>query len=280
MRSYVPKPQYRGMQREAFFDSCLLEIRSWAYDLPHNLRLETSNEKNTVPQVYTLHMVYHTTLILLGNALLSVKSGPVVGLSHQTCQKALDTCHEAARNVCIVAKKFRDVFGSFRRSPVSATHCLHSAALVFIQIEKRRASHPNIRAVSDSADLCLNALAELSFAWNPAERIRQNLSILRLRQDNAFREPATRISMGERDTTPSSGMLDIPTGAGTDDSIEVQSCDQQTFGGFGLLLTHEDALSQIGNDAQYQTNVNFDADLFSDGLMHPSFFMDVDLNLA
>src|SRR5690242_5281400 len=171
MRSYVPKPQYRGMQREAFFDSCLLELRSWAYDLPHELRLETSNEKNTVPQAYTLHMVYHTTLILLGNALLSVKSETMFGLSHQTCQKALDTCHEAARNVCLVAKKFRDVFGSFRRSPVSATHCLHSAALIFIQIEKTRGSHPNVRAVSESANLCLNALGELSFAWNPAERI-------------------------------------------------------------------------------------------------------------
>lgn len=225
-------------------------------------------------------MVYHTTLILLGNALLSVKSGTAVGQSHQTCQKALDTCHEAARNVCIVARKFRDVFGSFRRSPVSATHCLHSAALIFIQIEKTRSSHPNIRAVSESANLCLNALAELSFAWNPAGRICHNLSYLRSRQGTALRGPATRISTGDRDTPPSLGMPGIPTATGFDDSTEVQLCDHEAFDVSRSLLKHEDALLPTANDAECQPNLGFDADLFSDGLMDSSFFMDVDLNLT
>lgn len=267
------------MQREPFFDTCLLELQGWGYNLSKELRLETSDEKNYVPQVYTLHMVYHTALIVLGNALLSVKPGTTVVLSHQTRQKALKTCHEAARNVCMVARKYRAIFGSFRRSPLSATHCLHSAALVFIQIEKARKWHPSIRTVTESANLCLNALTELSFAWSPAKRIVQNLIFTRSQQDHVSLKSTPQDPVEEQDVA-SSAVMPSDSASGPNGSDGVRPSGQVALEGLEPLLTYEHGQLSFDLETQDPLNFGFGVDLFSDGLMESSAFMDVDLGFA
>lgn len=127
-------------------------------------------------------MTLHTALILLGNGLLA--SNAQLGLPKTSEISALDKkasriCYEAATNVCIAAKKYRNTFGSFRKSPISATHCLLSAALVLLQVATNKSEASMKRATVANVDVCLQCLEELSVSWKPAERIHHNLALLK-----------------------------------------------------------------------------------------------------
>lgn len=62
--SYAPQPSHTGPRREMFFNATLVELQNWLYDLPDDLRLDVSGHANTCPQAYTLHMTFHTAVIL------------------------------------------------------------------------------------------------------------------------------------------------------------------------------------------------------------------------
>ncbi|KAF9701404.1 hypothetical protein EKO04_000603 [Ascochyta lentis] len=182
---YAPQPSHTGSRREPFFHANLVELKNWFYDLPDELRLESGNQANTFPQAYTLHMAFHTTLILLGNAMLAsnARAAPVPDMNTElSSKKASCVCYEAATNICITAKKYRHVFGSFLRSPISATHCLLSAALVLIQVASAENEVNGRRATVANIDLCLQSLDELSTCWSPAGRIHRNLTSFRVQK--------------------------------------------------------------------------------------------------
>ncbi|KAL4814303.1 fungal-specific transcription factor domain-containing protein [Aspergillus spinulosporus] len=172
---WAPKPLLKEHQRPSFLHSCLLDLRSWFYDLPTELRINRSTP-NTYPQAYTLHMVYHTTRILLAKPFITRKHPET---DREAVSTALTASRESARAICLTAQKYRHVFGGFQKSPITATHCTLSAALVLLAEAEAEAKtslvSPAIVSLKNKLNLCLAVLDELSKSWTPAKYIARNL---------------------------------------------------------------------------------------------------------
>ncbi|KAK9235283.1 fungal-specific transcription factor domain-containing protein [Lipomyces kononenkoae] len=183
---YAPKRLSTESQKISFFDSCILELKTWFYNLPSEMRIDRPTGPSVVPQVYILHMVHYTSFILLIKPFLAEwyrqqSRQDSDELDDAFIKKASTICLESAKRICAVAKKYRQKFGSFRRSPASATHCLLSATLVLIHAENSDGGRemPGTSQLQN-IKLCFQALDELSTAWSFARRTRWNL--LRLYQ--------------------------------------------------------------------------------------------------
>ncbi|KAF6811841.1 hypothetical protein CMUS01_13180 [Colletotrichum musicola] len=174
---YAPKPLYKGPQRISFLHSCTLELKTWFYELPADLRIDRPND---MPQPYVLNMVYHTCCILLFKPfLLRPSQSPAASAAPkpEAVRRAEVLCVESAKRICLASKKYRQVFGGFRRSPISATHCTLTAALVLIQYatpdpDMAGSGRP---CCTPYIEMCLEVLGELSASWNPAGRMRADL---------------------------------------------------------------------------------------------------------
>ncbi|KAK7450000.1 hypothetical protein Landi51_05717 [Colletotrichum acutatum] len=171
---YAPKPLYKGPQRISFLHSCTLELKTWFYELPADLRIDKQND---LPQVYTLHMVYHTCCILLFKPFLLKSKDTPPALKTDTAKRAEVLCIESAKRICHAGKKYRQVFGSFRRSPITATHCTLTAALVLIQYASPDPEFANTGrpCCTIYIEACLEVLAELGISWRPAAKMRSDL---------------------------------------------------------------------------------------------------------
>ncbi|OJJ36164.1 hypothetical protein ASPWEDRAFT_112374 [Aspergillus wentii DTO 134E9] len=202
---YAPKATHRGSSKlPSFLESRLLDLKNWYYDLPSELRLDRPIPgSGPLPQVYTLHMVYHTNYILLLKPLISsVSSGSRRGnvnksiSDHVLClaRKAASMSVTAAKRICAVGRKYQQAFGSFRQSAVTATYCSLSAALILIQSEYPR-SHTNLSLTGNSADLetLLLVLDELSTSWDIARRIRR--SLVRLLEEKSSPLPSQNLAI-------------------------------------------------------------------------------------
>lgn len=117
-------------------------------------------------------MVYHTARILLTKPfLMTPRQNPEYTpeqVQNETLKVAQCASTESARAICLVAQKYRQVFGGFQRSPITATHCTLSAALVLLC----ESSCPSNR---NRLSLCLTVLDELASSWCPAKHIGRNL---------------------------------------------------------------------------------------------------------
>ncbi|PWY78031.1 hypothetical protein BO94DRAFT_588334 [Aspergillus sclerotioniger CBS 115572] len=163
---WAPRPLVKEPERPAFFESSLLALRTWFYDLPQRLRIDQPNE---VPHAYTLHMIYHTTRILLAKPFL-IRSGcgdKPVGKDN-TVEQARSVCRDSAKAMCLVAQKYRRTFGSFQRSPISAMHSTLSCAWVVLD-------EPDSPSKRNQLSMCLTVLDELATSWHPARHIANNL---------------------------------------------------------------------------------------------------------
>ncbi|KAK1977324.1 hypothetical protein LZ30DRAFT_265898 [Colletotrichum cereale] len=171
---YAPKPLYKGPQRISFLQSCTLELKTWFYELPADLRIDRPND---LPQVYTLHMVYHTCCILLFKPFLIRPKEALAVPKTETVKRSEELCVESAKRICHAGKKYRQVFGSFRKSPISATHCILTATLVLIQYARPDPEFANTGRPCCTLyiEACLEILSELSTSWKPACRMRVDL---------------------------------------------------------------------------------------------------------
>lgn len=84
------------------------------------------------------------------------------------------------KQICSTARKYRRVFDSFHRSPITASHCTLSDAPVSLQDSRSHSttSKTHVPASSSNTEdikLCLTVLEELSTSWDTARRIRLNL---------------------------------------------------------------------------------------------------------
>ncbi|GLI76007.1 hypothetical protein PoHVEF18_004273 [Penicillium ochrochloron] len=194
---WSPKPLFHAHHKSAFFDSCVLELKTWYYDLPSELKIERPSGPSRFAHTYTLYMVYHTAFILLCGPFLSgnsppkneekTKSSPEQHENtpeNPTSQKALTACSASVRSMISIAQKYRQTFGSFKLSPVTATYCTLSAALIIIErccspenYGKPSPQEEGARTLSPhaAAGLCFQVLRELSTSWNIAKRIGRNL---------------------------------------------------------------------------------------------------------
>ncbi|KAJ5781353.1 hypothetical protein N7457_006513 [Penicillium paradoxum] len=199
---WSPKPLIQPEQRSAFFESCVLELKSWYYDLAPELKVDRPSGPSRFPHAYTLYMVYHTVCILLcvpffrhNSDRKDVKNPADLHEQQnlndkapdaESIQKVVSICSDSARRMCTVAEKYRQVFGSFKLSPITSTHCMLSAALIIIEqcctdpAIRSRSGNQALQSPSSRAavGLCLQVLRELSTSWNIAKRIGRNLEEL------------------------------------------------------------------------------------------------------
>jgi hypothetical protein len=173
----------------------MLDLKIWYYDLPQDLKLQIGS--TTAPAhssaVYILHMLYHTTHILLGKAFLTGSRGPgenvipdkkkaeTPGHSEGIITKAGSCVYLAARQICTIARVYREVFGSFRRCPTTATHCTLSATLALLPSSTAAESTRKSRlaaTIQSDIELCLEVLSELSLSWSTAGKLRAGLQQL------------------------------------------------------------------------------------------------------
>ncbi|KAJ5630281.1 uncharacterized protein N7484_010381 [Penicillium longicatenatum] len=197
---WSPKPLLHCHQRAAFFDTALLELKTWYYDLPSELKVDRPSGPSRFPHAFTLSMVYHQAVILLccpfvssNTQSTSPKNGDTVQQSPQPNDKqspnsryakALSSCSNSIRVMCCIAQRYRQTFGSFKLSPITATHCTLSTALMLIELccaAKPVAKHsptddgPHRLPPHAAVALCFQVLRELSTSWNIAKRIGRNL---------------------------------------------------------------------------------------------------------
>lgn len=121
-------------------------------------------------------MVYHTTLILLAKPYIretrgtnpwSLTEGPQKSEASGAVQKAWSVSLEAAKQICDLGDQYRKVFGSFRKSPITSTHCTLSAVLTLLSRDSRDGKSD---AEIESIESGLLTLKELSTSWLPAGR--------------------------------------------------------------------------------------------------------------
>ncbi|OAL49308.1 hypothetical protein IQ07DRAFT_76934 [Pyrenochaeta sp. DS3sAY3a] len=185
---YNPKPSIAAHQKVSFIASAILDLKNWHYDLPRELSLESNGGAQNEPAVYVLHMLYHTVNILLMKP----------SLLKTQATDARKRSHHAATEICSVATKYRRTFGSFRLSPITATHCTLSAALILLRATNQQWEESSPTVNTKNIGLCLRVLEELSVSWNPAKRIRQNLQKLLAIPAKSLRTgPAGRESISE-----------------------------------------------------------------------------------
>lgn len=183
---YAPNQSLTSSGKASFFDSCLLTLQDWFFSLPRELRIRPSDRSDLLcssPHVFILHMVYHTSLILLVKPFipLSLFQSPVkaqpkdpIESSQDIQSRALITCREAAANICYIGDLYRKRFGSCRRSPLTATHCTLMACLVNLHL-----SDQDVGGTSQATaglKSCMLTLRELSDAWTPPRRYWENLT--------------------------------------------------------------------------------------------------------
>ncbi|VUC31664.1 unnamed protein product [Clonostachys rosea] len=195
MKLYAPKKLMSVAEKKSFFDSCLLALQDWFFSLPNELKIKPSDGSDIFgpsPHAYILHMVHHTSIILLSKPFLPQKRSPNFNLEPRVEpdtdieKRAYALCCRSASEISILGNRYREAFTSFRRSPLTATHCTLTAALVNLFLSD---SSWNFGPKRSSIDLRSNmmTLQELSDSWTPPRRYWQRLShvISTLKKDSS-----------------------------------------------------------------------------------------------
>jgi hypothetical protein len=132
-------------------------------------------------------MVYHTSIIMLTKPFLAQKQrssteapatesqGKTEGHVEQMAERATTLCMDAVREICLLGEQYRKIFGSFRQSPVTPTHCTLSAVLFLITTLKHCRGDDghgenHSKATTRLVNSCAMTLAELANAWMPARQ--------------------------------------------------------------------------------------------------------------
>ncbi|KAH7123495.1 fungal-specific transcription factor domain-containing protein [Dactylonectria estremocensis] len=177
---YAPRRLTHEAHARSFFDSCLLTLKGWFYDLAPELKIDFGGAppglRNKSPHVYILNMVYHTSVILLAKPFLPQPVKLSLSLSthrpntrDEFTQQAYSLCVQAVTEICLLGDRYREMFGTFRKSPLTATHCTLTAALVTLRLS--REEEEMISGDREKLVLsCIQTLQELSDSWTPPRR--------------------------------------------------------------------------------------------------------------
>lgn len=179
---YTPKKLALSDKRGKFMDSCLLELKSWQYSLPSELKPTDENRHEHLPQAYLLLMVYHTAVILLAKPFVQEAGTEATGTPDAPKptplqQKAQQCYLEAARNIASLGDQYRRNVGSFRTSPISATYTSLSAVLALLDCQRNSNRPLNRPGNPDHGHIvaCLTTLEQLSTAWMPPGKYHRNV---------------------------------------------------------------------------------------------------------
>lgn len=172
-------------ERIPLFDSCILELRNWYYDLPAEFKVDNPGREKGLPQAYTLLMMFHTTIIILAKPFLKPQGVTIPDLSKRCLQamspseqaavkKGTEMCNEASLKIIQISRKYQQTFGSFRRSAIIATYSTLLAAIVLLDAEVTN-SVEGTKSVAGEFDVACQVMEELGTAWTLAGRLRRNL---------------------------------------------------------------------------------------------------------
>jgi hypothetical protein len=216
---YAPKRLASASEKRTFFDSCALTLKGWFYSLPREVKARAAEGTSLSPHAFVLAMVYQTSIVLLAKPFLSRADASGSGkLSNHSdvSRRAEAACLEAAREICLLAGRYREVFGSFRRSPLTVTHCTLTAALVFMFVQG--AGDEKTSSFDSQLECCLQTLRELSISWGPPLRYLRTLN--RILAGQSFRGPKQSASVTARaktqDTSTDTLMFIQRRGTGSD----------------------------------------------------------------
>lgn len=184
---YAPKKTLvREADQQLFLNDCLISLQEWLFTLPKELKVPPDQPDATLPHTYVLHMCYHTSIILLIKPFLPTRRHQGVGNTDQNShedssdphdddrqQYVLQLGQQAAKAICSLGNRYRGIYGGFRRSPLTATHCTLTAALMTLYLASGQEAGRSDRAQLKS---CAATLGELADAWEPARRYHRILS--------------------------------------------------------------------------------------------------------
>ncbi|KAM0241427.1 hypothetical protein ACHAP5_007624 [Fusarium lateritium] len=112
-------------------------------------------------------------------------------------------------------------FGSFRRSPITATHCTLTATLMIMFLGKGSRS---------DLDYCLLTLGELAESWAPAKRYWQTLSrVLGDRHNSEDGDTTTNTKVNPQDDEDVAGQSQVWDSAGLSHDMSTQSMELQSW---------------------------------------------------
>lgn len=184
MALYGPKTRRLPCHDIPQISTFLSALQEWLDALPPKFYINfksTPKDGCRIPQAYTLHMVYYTSIIIVTKAFSNRTCSPESRLAcpHATpCPELRDRlrlqCHEAARHISLLGDMYRAVFGSFRRSSLSTMHCTLTAAQVLLCVHRFWGGPP--REVPMYFQSCMDTLEEMSASWITARRFRQALA--------------------------------------------------------------------------------------------------------
>ncbi|KAL3426421.1 C6 transcription factor [Phlyctema vagabunda] len=257
---YAPKPVCEKQHRTTFRHSCTLKLKNWYSELPAEVRIDGKSSSIRIPHVFITHMVYHTAIILLHKPFLDESRIGSETLAtertrHAAVLKATAACYDAAKSICATSQRYRELFATFRRSPLTATHCNLMAALIFL-----RQQDPPRRKKNEAFDACAQVLRELSEPWNPAGRLLEN--ILKLRNTSRLsQQPLPQVSSDENPDLLDTILKD-PADSIVHESLEAGSMFQGDWNesmshGVGDTLDDTDMLSLpwlVGEDLNFPFN--------------------------
>jgi hypothetical protein len=117
-------------------------------------------------------MVYHTARILLVKPFtVRHQSANDADTNTVVQTEAQSVSTDSARAICTIAQKYRQQFGSFHLSPITATHCTLSAATVLLE----DIDGDVVPSQKTRLEVCVGVLEELAGSWQPARHIGNNL---------------------------------------------------------------------------------------------------------
>ncbi|KAB2575925.1 Nitrogen assimilation transcription factor nirA [Lasiodiplodia theobromae] len=149
--------------RKAISSEAHLRLATFYNNLPGSLKLSRSPQHVLAPNVYMLHLQYHTVMILLHRPFLTSSNGGLRdGSTHAIA------CQTSADCIAAIFRWYKSHYG-LRKIPISAVHCAFTAAVILLAATT--SDDPAVRGRSlQGAKGLTHALDEMDEAWQWSAR--------------------------------------------------------------------------------------------------------------
>ncbi|RVX70437.1 hypothetical protein B0A52_05936 [Exophiala mesophila] len=172
---YSPKSELSLQAKEEMTAKAYLELTEIYSKLPGFLKFPHSAKTPRPAHIYSLHLQYHTVLILLHRPFLRQRERRA---SNQTSSSFSHNqiCTSSAEAISNILRAYRANF-TLRRIPISTIHALGTASVILL-LDATSSDTKTSRAAIRLLKFNLTCLQEMSVAWNWSLRAIRSLQIL------------------------------------------------------------------------------------------------------
>ncbi|KAJ5419998.1 hypothetical protein N7465_002517 [Penicillium sp. CMV-2018d] len=168
---YSPSAPTMRSPKETIVTQAYVRLVSFHNSLPSHLRISQTSDSPTTAHVYHLHLQYHALLILLHRPFL--KASGQASTNSQIQEFDDDdlhstVCRASAESICRITRCYHKMY-NLRTIPVSAVHCVFTAAIVFM-VDATSTSNLVKGKAYRELKWCVKALEELETAWSWSTR--------------------------------------------------------------------------------------------------------------